>query len=127
MLGYVEVDSSQNLTVILAADAICVVEAVPSEYTAYDLLDNVTFTVDALGNKIVNDFDPLLPNSAVTRIDRGETSTTADKTVYAYDLLHRRQSVTDPDQNITTFVYDRLGRVTEEKITLNSVEESRFY
>lgn len=44
-------------------------------------------------------------------------------TQYTYDRVGNRRSVTDPDNNTTTFVYDNLNRLIEER---NQLGKSRY-
>src|SRR5690606_27314490 len=47
-----------------------------------------------------------------------------DTTTYGYDLVGNRITLEDGEENVTTWTYDNLNRVIEEK---NALNDSRYF
>jgi len=55
------------------------------------------------------------------------TEPNSGTTHYQYDLLGRRTQVADPDDNVTTFIYDDLDRVIREEIVVGGQTLTRKF
>ncbi|MDA1052746.1 MAG: dockerin type I domain-containing protein [Planctomycetota bacterium] len=56
-----------------------------------------------------------------------ETDGKGQTTVFGYDLVGNMKTLTDPNDNVTTWMYDDLDRVMDESIVINSVTLQRAY
>jgi RHS repeat-associated protein len=74
---------------------------------AYDVLDHLVQSFDAVGNECIFTWDSLGRKLAVCDADAGCWS-------YSYDLAGRVSSQEDAKGQVTTFTYDPLGRMTSE-------------
>ncbi len=93
----------------------------------YDNLGRVEFAIDAADSpeesRTRYQYDSAGRKIAETRaFGWGEQATTS----YSYDAFGNLQTFTDPNGNVTTRAYDRLGRMTTETNALNGVMQYAY-
>ena len=82
----------------------------------YDLVGNTTHEQDPVG--VANGYTTGYFYDALNRMTRSSTYSTDEpllnpsNTDYAYDLVGNRLTLTDPQENVTTWQYDAQNRVT---------------
>jgi len=81
----------------------------------YDVRGLLAATVDASGRRVELRYDAV--GRVLQRIEDPDTATRTDElkltTSYAYDGQGRQLTVTDPSGRVSTFTYDREGRLTQ--------------
>jgi RHS repeat-associated protein len=91
-----------------------------TKYRQYDESGNLVKTIDPLGNETNYRYDNFGRKISETNAEGGVTK-------FAYWRDGQMQSLTDPVGNKTIWVYNLLGRVSREIITLDKKVVARFF
>jgi YD repeat-containing protein len=114
--------SDDNNNGKLVIDAVRLVEVGPVTQTEYDCNGNLVKVIDPLGHVTQYVYDDL--NRLVARKDpdqaTGGITANSPITSYAYNFLGWLKSMTDPNENVTVYEHDKMGRQTKEARVVGS-------